>query len=264
MTKLPIVIRPIRPEDKQALRDGTDRLSERSRYRRFLSPRGSLTPAELTYFTEVDHHDHEALVAIDPITGEGIGVARYIRSPVHPDAAELAVAVADDWQHRGVGTGLTEALAHRARQEGVARFTALLFADNTPMLHLIKTLGVVHDMSLHQGIVELTVELPPTESATSPTSCAPPPPASCARPDILALPGHCALAMTRRGPPHPIEPQEMITGPWTPAQPRRPRCGRQTRSRSRRPQCPAQRRRRRCPGARGRRYPDPRSAADAQ
>jgi phosphoglycerate kinase len=161
MTTLPIVIRPIRPEDKQALRDGTDRLSERSRYRRFLAPRGSLTPAELTYFTEVDHHDHEALVAIDPITGEGIGVARYIRSPVHPDAAELAVAVADDWQHHGVGTRLTETLAHRARQEGIARFTALLLADNTPMLHLIKSLGVVHDMSVHQGIVELTVELPP-------------------------------------------------------------------------------------------------------
>jgi phosphoglycerate kinase len=156
----PIVIRAIRPDDRQALRDGTDRLSERSRYRRFLSPHGSLTPAELTYFTEVDHQDHEALVAIDPTTGEGIGVARYIRSPVHPDAAELAVAVADDWQHHGVGTRLTEALAQRARQEGVTRFTALMFADNTPMLHLIKSLGVVHDMSVHQGIVELTVELP--------------------------------------------------------------------------------------------------------
>src|SRR6185437_917891 len=87
--------------------------------------------------------------------------ARYIRSPVHPDAAELAVAFADDWQHHGVGTRLTEALAQRARQEGVTRFTALLFADNTPMLHLIKSLGAVHDMSVHQGIVELTVELPP-------------------------------------------------------------------------------------------------------
>jgi phosphoglycerate kinase len=160
MTTPPIEIRAIRPEDKQALRDGTDRLSEGSRYRRFLSPHGSLTPAELTYFTEVDHHDHEALVAIDPTTGEGIGVARYIRSPVHPDAAELAVAVADDWQHHGVGSRLTEALAQRARQEGVTRFTALMFADNTPMLHLIKSLGVVHDMSVHQGIVELTVELP--------------------------------------------------------------------------------------------------------
>ena len=160
MTRPPIVIRAIRPEDKQALRDGADRLSERSRYRRFLSPHGSLTPAELTYFTEVDHHDHEALVAIDPTTGDGIGVARYIRSPVRPDVAELAVAVADDWQQHGVGTRLTEALARRARHEGITRFTALLFADNTPMLHLIKSLGVVHDMSVHQGIVELTVELP--------------------------------------------------------------------------------------------------------
>ena len=156
----PIVIRAIRPDDKQALREGADRLSDRSRYMRFLSPHRSLTPAELTYFTEVDHHDHEALVAIDPATGHGIGVARYIRRPHHPDSAELAVAVADDWQNKGVGTRLTEALADRARHEGITHFTALMFADNTPMLHVIKSLGVVHDVSHDQGLVELTVDLP--------------------------------------------------------------------------------------------------------
>jgi GNAT superfamily N-acetyltransferase len=156
----PIVIRPICAEDKQALRDGCERLSERSRYRRFLSAHGTLTPAELTYFTEVDHHDHEALVAIDPATGEGIGVARYIRCGVDPDVAELAVAVADDWQRHGVGNRLTEALAGRARSEGIKRFTALMLAENDLMLSLIKHLGVVHDMHLEHGIVEITVDVP--------------------------------------------------------------------------------------------------------
>jgi hypothetical protein len=74
----PIVIRAIRTDDKQALRDGADWLSERSRYRRSLSLHSSLTPAELAYFPDVDHHDHGALVAIDPTTGEGIGVARTV------------------------------------------------------------------------------------------------------------------------------------------------------------------------------------------
>ncbi len=123
-----VEIRPIEPEDKDALASGFDRLSERSRYRRFLSPRGPLTDAELRYFTEVDHHDHEALVAVDPETGEGVGVARYIRSHEDRRIAELAVAVADDWQGRGVGTLLTAELATRARDEGISRLRRLLRA----------------------------------------------------------------------------------------------------------------------------------------
>jgi hypothetical protein len=74
-----IEIRPVRPEDRTALQVGFDRLSERSRYRGFLSPRSRLTHSELRYFTEVDHHDHEALVAIDPATGDGIGIDRTMK-----------------------------------------------------------------------------------------------------------------------------------------------------------------------------------------
>ena len=59
--------------------DAYERLSDESRYRRFLSPHKQLTDAELRYFTEVDHHDHEALVAGDPESGEWVGVARYVR-----------------------------------------------------------------------------------------------------------------------------------------------------------------------------------------
>ena len=68
--------------------------------------------AELSYLTEVDHHDHEALVAVDPETNEGVGVARFVRSAEDPAVAELAVAVADDWQGQGVGS----LLAGRAGQ----------------------------------------------------------------------------------------------------------------------------------------------------
>jgi hypothetical protein len=64
-----IEIRPIRADDKQALEDGYERLSDSSRYRRFLSPHLSLRPAELRYLTEIDHHDHEARVAIDRASG---------------------------------------------------------------------------------------------------------------------------------------------------------------------------------------------------
>jgi GNAT superfamily N-acetyltransferase len=157
-----LLIRPISPEDRHELLEGFERLSERSRYRRFLAPRGELTEAELRYFTEVDHHDHEALVALDPATGEGVGVARYVRHHGDPVLAELAVAVADDWQRRGVGGRLVTALAGRAREEGITTFSALLLADNELMLGLLEDLGRPRVVRRERGTLEVTVDLPVT------------------------------------------------------------------------------------------------------
>jgi GNAT superfamily N-acetyltransferase len=155
-----VEIRPIEPGDKQALASGFERLSEESRYRRFLSPRGPLTQAELRYFTEIDHCDHEALVAVDPLTSEGVGVARFVRSEDDPTVAELAVAVVDDWQGHGVGSRLTTALAQRAREEGITSFTALALAENDAMLGLLQELGDVRTGHTRLGTVELEVDLP--------------------------------------------------------------------------------------------------------
>jgi GNAT superfamily N-acetyltransferase len=155
-----IAVRPIEPGDKAGLAAAFDRLSDESRYRRFLSPHGHLSAAELRYLTEVDHHDHEGLVALAPATGEGVGVARYVRDAGRPDSAEVAVAVADDWQGRGVGTMLLHSLADRAREEGVRRFTALMLADNEPMAHLLGDIGETRILDAGQGAVELAVALP--------------------------------------------------------------------------------------------------------
>ncbi len=155
-------IRPISPDDKAALVLGFQRLGRESRSRRFLSPHANLTLSELRYFTEVDHHDHEALVALDPETGEGVGVARYVRSRDDPSVAELAVAVIDDWQRRGVGSRLVTALADRAREEGIRSFTGLVLADNELMLDLLKELGEVEVSDPDAGAVQVTVELPET------------------------------------------------------------------------------------------------------
>ena len=95
-----VLIRPIRPEDKKALIDGLHRLTPESRYRRFFSLMPELSARQLRYLTEVDHRTHEALVATDPSTGDGIGVARFIRSTTDSRVAEVAVAVVDDWQGR--------------------------------------------------------------------------------------------------------------------------------------------------------------------
>ena len=155
-----LLIRPISPDDKQALVDGFERLGAESRYRRFLSPHNRLSQAELRYLTEVDHSDHEALVAIDPNTHQGAGIARYVRSRRDPTAAELAIAVVDDWQRMGVGTRLAAALTDRARQEGITTFTALVLANNEPMLNLARQLGPVRVTQQQQGTIGLAIELP--------------------------------------------------------------------------------------------------------
>jgi RimJ/RimL family protein N-acetyltransferase len=155
-----IEIRPIRPEDREALADALRRMSPESRYRRFFSPLDHLSEQQLTYLTEVDHHDHEALVALEEGTGQGIGVARFVRSENDPELAEVAVAVADDWQGRGVGGELLHRLTERARHEGVKRFSASTLEENRPMRHLLAELGDLRVIDRAAGTMDVEVDLP--------------------------------------------------------------------------------------------------------
>jgi RimJ/RimL family protein N-acetyltransferase len=155
-----ILIRPIEPDDREELADGIRRLSPESRYRRFLSGMAGLSEKQLEYLTNVDHHDHEALVAIEPDTERGIGVARFVRSEEDREVAEFAVAVADDWHSRGVGTALLLRLTERARDEGIRRFSGSILEENRPMLNLAHELGEVRVRDRAAGAVEIEVELP--------------------------------------------------------------------------------------------------------
>jgi RimJ/RimL family protein N-acetyltransferase len=136
-----VLIRQVQPADAQLLADGFDRLSDKSRRMRFLARKDRLSAAELRYFTDVDHHDHEALGALDQADGRGVGVARYVRDAEDPHAAEIAVTVVDDWQGRGLGTELLTRLSGRARSEGISRFTALVADDNVVMAGLLRNMG---------------------------------------------------------------------------------------------------------------------------
>ncbi len=152
-------LRPIEPGDRRRLIDAFYRLSEESRYRRFFAPVRELSDQSVDYLVEIDHHDHEAIVAIDPGTDQLVGVARFVRQAPDSDRAEAAVVVADDWQGHGLGRALLERLAARAREENVARFTALVQTQNRRALEVLAELGPT-TRSLEGDLVELDIELP--------------------------------------------------------------------------------------------------------
>src|SRR5580692_304847 len=133
-----VLIRPVRSTDAPLLADGFTRLSATSRWMRFLTPKKELSPAELRYFTDLDHHDHEALGALDHGNGRGVGIARFIRHADDPYAADIAVTIVDDWQGRGLGRELMARLSDRAREEGIRRFTALVAAENEAVAGLLR------------------------------------------------------------------------------------------------------------------------------
>lgn len=155
-----LTIRPVEPDDKPLLADAFAQLGDESRYRRFFTPLRELGAEQLAYLTELDHHDHEALLALDAPDGACVGVARFVR--VAPEVAEPAVVVADQWQHRGLGTALLERLADRARAEGITRFSAIVLAQNRDAIRLLDRLGDATREDDDGDVLHFDIALPDT------------------------------------------------------------------------------------------------------
>jgi RimJ/RimL family protein N-acetyltransferase len=154
-------IRPIEPSDKAVLAEGLRRLSDASVRLRFLSSKPSFTAAELRYLTEVDGHDHIALVATLASDPESIvAVARCVRFADAPDTAEFAIVVGDPLQGRGLGSLLARELAAAARSAGIRRFSATMAGENVAVRRLIAhfTRTLEHEHVSH-GVREVVVEL---------------------------------------------------------------------------------------------------------
>jgi RimJ/RimL family protein N-acetyltransferase len=159
-----VLVRPVRPEDRELFAEGFERMSGESRYRRFMSHKKKLSDRELDFFTELDHDRHEAIGAIDVATGEGAGVARMHRSEDDPSVAEAAVTVVDDWQGRGLGSVLLGRLVKRARELGVEHFEASLFTTNKAMLRLFERLGCMRSRREGLEVLAIDVALPVGEA----------------------------------------------------------------------------------------------------
>jgi RimJ/RimL family protein N-acetyltransferase len=144
-------------------------MSAESRRRRFLSSKHELTPRELTFFTEIDHVDHEAIAAVDQRDGTLVGVARYVRFADQPEAADVAVGVADDLHRMGIGTELASRLVERARANGITVLTATTLSENRPARALLRRLGF--RSRKRQGVaIELELKIEPSRDHPMPRS----------------------------------------------------------------------------------------------
>ena len=137
-------------------------LSPESRRTRFLSIGRGLSHDQSASFCSTDHDHREGFVAVvdKPILGYGWIVGHLCLEPDGSDAAEAAIAVADEFQHRGIGRRLMAAGTAWARRERIARFTATMLASNPPIHRLLIGLGLpARVRSVGGGVAEITIDL---------------------------------------------------------------------------------------------------------
>jgi RimJ/RimL family protein N-acetyltransferase len=157
----PVLLRPVTPEDRPRLAEGLKRLSPRSRLSRFFSPFPHLSEDQLRYLTDVDQDHHVAWgAATDDDAMVGLAVGRFARLPDEPTAAEVAVTVVDEYQHRGLGKIMLALLYLSAQRLGLERFHAYVLLENSSLVQALQALGgTLGDHA--EGAVEISVPVLP-------------------------------------------------------------------------------------------------------
>ncbi|KKF03190.1 GNAT family N-acetyltransferase [Mycolicibacterium obuense] len=151
-------LRPVLPGDSARVTQGPVEFSSETLYRRFQSVR-SPTKSLMRYLFEVDYLDHFVFVLTDGLDGPVVADARFVRDERHPEEAEIAFIVGDDYQGRGIGTFLMRAISVAAHDDGVRRFTARVLSDNMPMRAILDRAGAVwHRDDL--GVVVTDIDVP--------------------------------------------------------------------------------------------------------
>ena len=163
----PVVLRLIRPDDKDLLRRGFARLSPHSRYLRFFTPKDALSDDELRYLTECDQRTHVALGATTADGRDGLGVARAIAEAHEPDVAEAAVAVIDDMHGKGLGSLLFMRLCAALRERGVGAIRCHVLGSNRAMQEFLERALPERHIHVEEGVVTVELALPPLEPAAA-------------------------------------------------------------------------------------------------
>lgn len=156
-----LLLRAIRPDDRDALLYGFRQLSPASVRDRCFNVRLDLGEAELDHLTRVNFVDHVALVAEVEMDREyrPAAVGRFVRVDEHPGHAELAITVLDDYQGLGVGSALLGALIECARELGLSHLDATAFAENRRVTGLLRGSGLPLDSRVDNGLRSLSLSI---------------------------------------------------------------------------------------------------------
>jgi RimJ/RimL family protein N-acetyltransferase len=153
---------PLLPTDGRGLRAGFRGLSDKSRWQRFMMGGDDLSPRMLqTLISEVDGLRHVAVVLTvfpERAPERVVGVGRLLVVGDHSHDADIAITVVDEWQGRGVGTAIAQALVER-RLPQVNRLVTIVSAENAGSLALLARLGRLATRPAGIGALEVTVDL---------------------------------------------------------------------------------------------------------
>jgi RimJ/RimL family protein N-acetyltransferase len=154
-----VEIRSLRPDDRAELVAAVGRTSAESFYRRFFGARHEFTEREIDFFLNIDFVDHVALVAVVEEGGRPtiVGGGRYV--VVEPGTAEVAFAIVDEYQGRGIGAALLRHLAAIARRAGLRKLVAEVLSDNAPMLKVFERAGLGLSTRRGPGVVHVALRL---------------------------------------------------------------------------------------------------------
>jgi ribosomal protein S18 acetylase RimI-like enzyme len=152
-----IFLRPVKISDEPLLKDFFYALSEESLHRRFMSMKISMPHERLQDFVAIDFSQDIVILALitpDEHREEVVGIGQY-SADEETHTADVAFAVRDDYQGRGVGTELLKYLTYLAKKRGLLGFRADVLADNWRMLRLFEKMGFDIQKRLDAGAYEL-------------------------------------------------------------------------------------------------------------
>lgn len=157
----PALLRLFRRDDAALLTGGFQRLSQESRYARFLAPKSRLTEEELGHLLRADGEDHLAIGALregEPVENAGLGIARFVRI-ADSTTADAAITVVDDVQRLGLGRILFDRLCSAARERAIERFHCDVLAVNTRMRRLLEAIDADLSVRHESGVLTYRVAL---------------------------------------------------------------------------------------------------------
>ena len=162
-----VFVRPIRPDDEPMMREMFYNFSEQTKYLRYHAALKSMPHNKMQVFCTIDYETEMALVGLSGPPGgeEVVGVGRYM-TDAEKTTAEVAFAVQDNWQRKGLGSYFFERLVKIAKDNGIHTFHAYVLVENSGMLKIFHRSGLVVETQTEGDVVRVSMKLPAAAGGT--------------------------------------------------------------------------------------------------